>query len=199
MSLIVNGIEIPNTGDIVYSVVHLEKIICDGVTVWEKQKDITLTPGDCGGLTVTGDSWANSIQSFDRKDADKDPCQGEKDGVTYTLVVKDVNTTSYSKIILYGIVEDIGVTTSNAAGWIFSILVGELKSQTQISHYHPYVDGYDPYQSKQNTSFQLSLDISSLSGALDVTIAAQFFHVTDRNYGGNANASYTLQKLELVQ
>lgn len=37
MSLIVDGTNIPNTGDIYYNGTKLTKVICNGVTVWEKQ------------------------------------------------------------------------------------------------------------------------------------------------------------------
>ena len=36
MSIIINGVEIPNTGNIIYNGVDLDKVIYNGVVVWEK-------------------------------------------------------------------------------------------------------------------------------------------------------------------
>lgn len=43
MSLIINGVEIPNTGDnIFYGSTNIDTVVCDGVEVWKKQKDIDI-------------------------------------------------------------------------------------------------------------------------------------------------------------
>ena len=51
---LIDGTNIPNSGDyVIFDNTKLDKVICDGVVVWEKQKDITMTPTNYGGLSVT--------------------------------------------------------------------------------------------------------------------------------------------------
>ena len=63
MSLIINGVDIPNTGDIKYNGTSLEKIICNGVEVWKKQTSIDVPPESIYDyITTTGNANSGGYQ-----------------------------------------------------------------------------------------------------------------------------------------
>lgn len=187
MSIIINGVEIPNTGNIIYNGVDLDKVICNGIEVWKKQKDITLTPTNHHGLTVTG-LWARSYESY----------SGNLDGETYSIEIENVDLTSYNKIRC-NIEVTNSVTTSNGGSITVKLVAGGSSNSKVVGSVYASYDPDEPDRGNSVTeNAVVELNVSGVTGKRTVYIDMKLYHGTNHLDEGNLTGRYSVKSIEFL-
>ena len=188
MSIIINGVNIPNNGDFIkYNGTNIEKVVCNGIEVWKKQKDITLTPTNHHGLTVTG-LWARSYESY----------RGDLDGETYSIEIENVDLTSYNKIRC-NIEVTNSVTTSNGGSITVKLVAGGSSNSKVVGRVYAEYDPDEPGRGNSVTeNAVVELNVSGVTGQRTVYIDMKLYHGTNHVDEGNLIGRYSVKSIEFL-
>ena len=185
MSLIIDGTNIPNSGDyVIFDNTKLDKVICDGVVVWEKQKDITMTPTNYGGLSVTG-KWSGDYYSRN----------GNLDGTVYSLTTR-LDLTQYRKISVE-VYAWCKVSINNTGSITVSINAGSKKTSRELAYAYKEDDGSNGHTEKAET-VTITLDVSQLTGKYTFFVEMKVKHTTNQLGEGNSWGGYNIRKIQFL-
>ena len=196
MSLVINGHEILSSGLVYYNSVDLDKIICNGVIVWEKQKDITINPATPGGATISGSNWYGELFSQNE----------DLDGTTFCIDIYGIDLSPYSRVVLDATAVWLTSSADNGCSFDFYIKIGSKQSDIEsVYTYHSYVDeedkddDYVEYEGKADAPVSVEMDISEIVGYSCVQIYVIFHHIANRFGEGKRDGIYRVNNIQFFQ
>lgn len=187
MSIIINGTNVPSSGNIFIGNVDLDKVICNGVTVWKKQKDIHYTSSDSSN--ISGAAW--SVPETVWYDYSEYHSKDE----TYTIAIQ-IDLTSYKRIIA-NVSTLLSATVSNTgiAIYQFRLDSGQKSSQLNLRSFHQWVESGDDYTPLSQDDV-LSWDVSGITGNHTVYLDTTITHYPNQDQWGNLRFSYSVRSID---
>lgn len=226
MSILINGVDIPNNGDYVkVGNNDIDKVVCNGIVVWEKQKDLDM-------IVSRPDGWNFHIAKKDNI------CEFRQEyiysfgggvGNFDNYYYGSIDLTGYNKIKVIGNATGDTAINGSAKGLVSIQILQEgsiiLRStgvgaesgcdwrdgepeydwdRKLIQTTSPYsTNGQDAIITEQVVergnkliSFDMNVDISSISGNCEVRL--YFAHYGSNSDGGHGNSSLTVNTFQFL-
>ena len=184
MSLIINGTNIPQTSEVSCDNATLEKVLCDGQTVWQLQRDISVSAGSSSGITMLSSQWSHSFSSTN----------GNVTGNTF-YVTMQLDLTPYKRVVINAS-GWATATRDNSAGYTFGAGVDSIPSTSSDHQIYGYYSTSEWCGMCKVRGLPFTLDVSGYNGIHTVYVRVDQWHSTNRYGEGNGNGNYTISSIQ---